>query len=34
MRPAGLHLANVDGSNETTLWTGDSSTAETPHWAP
>ena len=27
-----LHLANADGSNETVLWTGDYSTAETPHW--
>jgi len=29
-----LHLANADGSNESVLWTGDSSTAETPHWRP
>ena len=29
-----LHLADSDGSNETTLWTGDNSTAETPHWSP
>ncbi len=29
-----LHLADADGSNETVLWTGDNSTAETPHWGP
>jgi dipeptidyl aminopeptidase/acylaminoacyl peptidase len=29
-----LHLANADGSQESVLWTGDNSTAETPHWGP
>ncbi|MEP7360333.1 MAG: hypothetical protein ABI744_02010 [Chloroflexota bacterium] len=29
-----LHIADADGSNETVLWTGDYSTAETPHWDP
>ena len=29
-----LHTANADGSNESVLWTGDYSTAETPDWGP
>jgi len=27
-----LHIANADGSNESVLWKGDNSTAETPDW--
>ena len=29
-----LHIASADGSNESVLWTGDFSTAETPDWGP
>ena len=29
-----LHIANADGSNESVLWKGDNSTAETAHWGP
>ncbi len=29
-----LHLSAADGSNESVLWTGDFSTAETPDWGP
>ena len=28
-----LHIANADGSQESVLWQGDSSTAETPDWS-
>jgi len=29
-----LRLAASDGTHERTLWVGNESTAETPHWGP
>ena len=29
-----LHVADANGANETVLWVGTFSTAETPHWGP